>query len=149
MPHMDYCNIIYYGEMWIAEGTTPTSITDADTWYPIRNGYASGLLKGISFDPVEDCLCVHNAGIYQVTCQLSYTASANKQYHFGIGINGIVPERKLRASSASRSSGNEISAPMMAVVEFQGMEKLDLRVSSTTAGNEVIVVHANLSVHSI
>lgn len=138
-----------YGEMFLAEGTDITYLTEADKWYPLVNGYFAGLLRGFTFDPVTDSLYAQYHCFCQVTCQISYTATANKHYEFGISINDATPSPKYHSSSMSRTSGTEISAPIVALIELFSEDKINLMVSSNTAGNQIVIVHFNLSLSSI
>lgn len=77
-----------YGQMYMNENATATSMATASTNYQISGTYTSGLVYGMTFGSNQ--ITVTNAGIYLVQAYLEATqgGGAPEEYRFSIGVNG-------------------------------------------------------------
>lgn len=116
------------GEMYIAS-TQTQSIASSATWYEVGT-FTAGDLDGITF--ASDRLTAPEAGEYLVTWSVSTSsASANKTFSVGIGVNGSDPTTK--AIIQRRFSSSDVGAMSgQALISLTAGQYVNLMVRGDT-----------------
>jgi len=75
-----------YGEMYIFDGSTETVFGSSDKYYNITIGMTQGLINDFTYS--SGVLTVPTTGIYDCDFSVSFSGTANNEYHTAIGVNG-------------------------------------------------------------
>lgn len=134
-----------YAEAYINSAQTQT-IAVASTWYEVGT-LTAGESSGITF--ASDRFTVPADGKYQVIATLSTSsASANKTFSFGIGINGSDPTTK--AIIQRRYGVTDVGASAIsAIVDLSAGEYINLMVRGDTDTTNIDVDFGNIQIHEV
>jgi len=136
-----------FGEMYIADNSTETTISAGSTWYEVTTGATAGSLVNVTFSTNK--LTVSEDGKYFITWSASTSAaSINNIFRIGISVNDSAPanntiiRRKYGNTDVGASAGS-------AVLDLSTDDYIKLEVYNETGTGNITVSWANIQLHRL
>lgn len=134
-----------YGHMFAHNATGTVIVASADVYYAVSGSIHSGPVGKFTFANGMHLVPTY-AGRYLITYSMGIqSASANQEIETAIMINGI---GQTGSSTHSQTANANIPRSLAGnmIVDVTAGSRIGLAVLNHTGGNNVMVVHANMSV---
>ena len=144
----DGAGVAYYGSISVDEGASAQTLTNAGQYYSVTQFAVNGLSSGMTPDHTNDRITVTNAGVYEVSCVMSFSGTASTIYDMAIYVDGSI--NTTLTIQRDIGTGNTVGAAAISgLVSLTAGQVLTLWAKSDGTSKAFLVVHANLNVRSV
>lgn len=142
--------IIKYGEMYVDDNSTQTTIDTQNQWEEVVTIITAGSLSGFTHSGSALTVSAGSAGLYQINGTISPSSvGTGKTYEFAIRINDGTP---LSNTITQRKFANidvgAISISGIVTVADADVVKLVIRGTDVSTSN-ITIIHANINLHRL
>ena len=143
-------NTVAYGEGYYQTNTIASTISVANTWVSVVNNFTLGDSIGVSASGGNLVINTGYEGKYEVRgdVTISYVAGTNN-YEVGLSVNGANPVVGAYNGALVDVTYTRQHIGFESIVSATGSTTLGLSVRNLTAGQSVIIRHANLFVKKV
>jgi len=137
-----------YGEIYVNNNGTPTTINTVNVWEEVTVMDDSGLLSGITRSTNNLVLSAGSDGIYQVNAAMSATpAETARNYEFAISVNDAIITKSM---SRNYSTNLEAwSSGLCELLTLQEGDEVTLEVRNITGDDDITIIHATVTLHKV
>jgi hypothetical protein len=137
-----------YGSFYMEDGSTATTLTTANTYYPIASGMTGGSENLCTFQNAKE-IKITKAGKYHVTWSMSLNSNTSDQTIEGLvlaGASGTTAQQQTANATRAKENGVVYSVAGSGIVTCAVDDLLRLGLENETANGTVITCnHANLT----
>lgn len=136
-----------YGDMYINNNGTGTTLTTGGTFYQVTSGWTQGLLDNFTFNTNE--LINGVTGVYQVVCDtmiLCNNSTLLTTYTFEVRQNGSAVNNLTVQIQNSTGLGFLGQVTITGIVSANSGDTFRLYVSSSTSSDSITVTYADLNI---
>lgn len=146
--HYTSMRINSYGEMYVRDNTTATTINTKDIWEEVDVITSSGELSGWTVSGSDLIAGSGSAGNYKVSAAISANSisAVAKSYQFAISINDVIQDNTICEKRLQQNIISSIS--ISGIVEIAESDVIKLEVRNITDATNITVKHANVNVSS-
>lgn len=134
-----------YGEIYVSNGTTPQTLTNAGTFYKITGFTTNGLSNGVTPSAATGAIIIDVAGDYLVQFFITFSDANNKDFTFRC-YNETTASAYVNTVVKSHShSTDPMFIAVSAFIHAAANDSIIVQASCGTAATAVTISDANLA----
>jgi hypothetical protein len=133
-----------YGEMYINNNSTATTIGTINTWYEIGN-FVTGSVSGWAFSASSLTASTGSSGMYFVSFSTSFFGGSNDEYDIAISINDVIQNNMILRRKLG-TGGDVGVAAGCGIVSITDGDVIKLEIRNVTVGADATIKQADISI---